>query len=566
MIHELLQDTKSYLRSTRKAILGRGGEIAENAGLQDVDDAVYKIPADTSLVYQTDEGVAYEKIVPPNAEEYAQVERIGGMTYKSENLLPFPYTQMSHSENGGNFVALADGGIQASGTPTAPVMMTLYNGSASIFPRVFTYSLQGDSANTELNISIKDSAGVQLHYAYVASGKSATIDMSSYPTAANIQFNMNKYSNNIAMSGTAYPMLNEGSTAKSYSQYFNGLRNAAVSEMKSEGANYLPFPYHQKTDKTEAGVTFHIQEDGGIAVSGTPTGYCEFSLLSRYDISQLSSKFIISIQGNLSNVSYDASLWYKDGTYIVIVNSKLAGVDTAIDLSNYPNVSYLTLSIKRTQNGKECSGVAYPMINVGTTAAPYKPFHEGALDSLYISEEIRLLDGYGDGVEGCPNYIDFNRKVFVKNAPRIVLDGVTNGQKVISIGTYNGLYYGTLQVLFARLASFSMIFSHFRTDGKDVYAGKAYIAGATMRDLLMYNSDQTLTTVAAWNAWLKEQYDSGNPVTFIYAMAEPIEIDISEHLPDDNFLKVEGGGVIRAVNEYKYDAPTTINYINKVGT
>ena len=86
-IQDKLNNTKSYLRSTRKAILGRGGEITEDAGLQDIADAIYNIPADTSLVYQTDEGVAYEKIVPAGAEEYAQVAKVGGMTYKCKNLL-----------------------------------------------------------------------------------------------------------------------------------------------------------------------------------------------------------------------------------------------------------------------------------------------------------------------------------------------------------------------------------------------------------------------------------------------------------------------------------------------
>jgi hypothetical protein len=46
----------------------------------------------------------------------------------------------------------------------------------------------------------------------------------------------------------------------------------------------------------------------------------------------------------------------------------------------------------------------------------------------------------------------------------------------------------------------------------------------------------------------------------------PIETDICDLLSDDNFLKVEGGGVIRAVNEYKYGVPSTIKYTVKVGS
>ena len=87
-IQDKLKDTQKYLRSTRRAILGRGGEIAENAGLDAVASAISAIPTDTSLAYYTDDSVAYEKVVPSGVEDYVQVEKVGGMTYKTRNLLP----------------------------------------------------------------------------------------------------------------------------------------------------------------------------------------------------------------------------------------------------------------------------------------------------------------------------------------------------------------------------------------------------------------------------------------------------------------------------------------------
>ena len=48
----------SYLRSARRAILGRGGEISATAGLKDLPEAIYKIPADASLAYRSDDSVA----------------------------------------------------------------------------------------------------------------------------------------------------------------------------------------------------------------------------------------------------------------------------------------------------------------------------------------------------------------------------------------------------------------------------------------------------------------------------------------------------------------------------
>jgi hypothetical protein len=76
-----LAKTTSYLRSARKAILGRGGEISLTAGLKDLPDAIFNIPADASLSYLTDDSVAYEKIVPTGASRFAQVNKIGGKSY-----------------------------------------------------------------------------------------------------------------------------------------------------------------------------------------------------------------------------------------------------------------------------------------------------------------------------------------------------------------------------------------------------------------------------------------------------------------------------------------------------
>ena len=77
-----LTNTASYLRSARKAVLGRGGEISATAGLKDLPEAIFNIPADTSLAFQEDSSIAYEKSVPSGAEEYALVKSLGGMTYK----------------------------------------------------------------------------------------------------------------------------------------------------------------------------------------------------------------------------------------------------------------------------------------------------------------------------------------------------------------------------------------------------------------------------------------------------------------------------------------------------
>jgi hypothetical protein len=82
-----LKKTASHLRNARKAIIGRGGDISLTAGLKDLPDAIFNIPADASLAFYTDEETAYRKTVPTGAEEYALLSSLGGMTHKCNNLL-----------------------------------------------------------------------------------------------------------------------------------------------------------------------------------------------------------------------------------------------------------------------------------------------------------------------------------------------------------------------------------------------------------------------------------------------------------------------------------------------
>ena len=49
-------------------------------------------------------------------------------------------------------------------------------------------------------------------------------------------------------------------------------------------------------------------------------------------------------------------------------------------------------------------------------------------------------------------------------------------------------------------------------------------------------------------------------VILYYALATPEITDISDILPEDNLLGVEGGGSITMQNEYGYDVPATVTY------
>ena len=257
-----LNNMASYLRSTRKAILGRGGEISETAGLKEVANAVYRIPTDTSLVYRSDDSVAYQKIVPIGAEEYAQVAKVGGMTYKTKNLLKYPFFNSTKTVYGITFTDNGDGTITANGTATGQAQFLIIGGAEKKTIPAGTYTMSGcPNGGSVSGYFINSSLGQE-----IGSGKTFTVTQET-SWWINITILSGTTVNNLVFK----PMFNEGDTALPYEPYFEGLRDTAVSELVSEGANLIPFPYVDSS-KTNHGVAFTVQDNGWIIANGTATG------------------------------------------------------------------------------------------------------------------------------------------------------------------------------------------------------------------------------------------------------------------------------------------------------
>lgn len=101
----------------------------------------------------------------------------------------------------------------------------------------------------------------------------------------------------------------------------------------------------------------------------------------------------------------------------------------------------------------------------------------------------------------------------------VVMDGVTVGQKANSVSTYNNLYRMNFVISDGVAGNVGVIDStHFDPMAADII-GALKVAGGTT--ILAYYADQSMTTVAQVNAWLKEKYDAGHPVIFVYKLATP---------------------------------------------
>lgn len=196
-----------------------------------------------------------------------------------------------------------------------------------------------------------------------------------------------------------------------------------------------------------------------------------------------------------------------------------------------------------------------------TDAATFKAAMSGVMLYYELAEpvttevppELKALDGYGWGInENCYNYIDFEKKQFVKRVEKVDL-GELSWNYLTATSSRSALFYNDslkdivyspnylkknnilcaalIEVATANHSSVDRSIS-INNEGRIYIRYDAYTDAATLRSAV-----------------------SG--VILCYELAEPIITDISNILPD-GYIGVEGNGTLTFVNKYGYDVPSDI--------
>ena len=575
---ENLNETITNLNEIRKAISGRGGEIDISAGLADCPDAIFNIPADTSLAFQEDSTSAYRKLVPVKAEEYALIKKIGGMSYKCNNLFDVN-GETKKAESG---IYVSDGKIKADSCSGWGGEHIVYS---NIYPAgTYTMSLKSnDTSDTDytsygqkrilFSVQLSNIKGFSDGmfnsyyglYLYISQSWNDSVTFTAtepfqlgFAIAAQQERSVEYYD----------IMLNYGETALPYEPFFKGLRDTKVTSIESRGANLIPFPYVEggvNTTMTSNGITFTVNDNRSITINGTSTGVGYFRVASSLNLPP-NTTFVLSGSNALSSsmmlyitLSKNGG-WYKEyynvgGTPCVFTTEE--GCVYNIQIYVYSGNTFDNETI-------------YPMLNYGTEAAPYKPYKADALDTFPIPTSITNREDWGRGVsEAYHNGIEYRdgRWFYVKRTKRLICNG-TEGWMLGGTSDYPTscrveLYYtDVLNASTSDIAIKSNLYPS-RTSG-DTYR-KIIGISTSSQYIQIYDTEYNTDNIGLWKSHLAELYASGNPLVIEYALAEPIEEDITD-LIDSGFIKVEGGGSIVANNTYEQDAPSTIKYTVKVGS
>lgn len=305
-----------------------------------------------------------------------EVKEIRGKTVATENLIPFPYAETTKTQNGVTFTNNGDGTITVNGAATknTSFFLVFENPTMCLNLRAGeNYTLSGcpkGGSDTTFSMYVQDISYTQSIIDY-GNGVTKAISYTQY--YAFIRIAEGYTANNLVFR----PMLNAGTTAKPYSKWFAGLKNASFEKIVSTGRNLIPYPYSDGTI-TRAGVTFTVNSDGSIMVNGTATaslGYMIFKgnapLLGTFTLSGCvggsfsTYYFQPYIDGVAQNAQFNKAVTYNwNGSLIFLRFFVMVGT------------TFNNLLLK-------------PMLNYGSSAVPYEPYIS---DTLSAETPIELTE------------------------------------------------------------------------------------------------------------------------------------------------------------------------------
>lgn len=173
-----------------------------------------------------------------------------------------------------------------------------------------------------------------------------------------------------------------------------------------------------------------------------------------------------------------------------------------------------------------------------------------ARNELEIPQEIRNVEGYGWGIsDECYNYVDFERKVFVKKVGKVDLG---------SLGwTYNTSFFAN-PMFYYNLTDSKISINKIQpkyektTVGLNLMADKTFNVNSGSK--YIYVRDDSYTDATAFK-------EAMNGVYLYYELAEPIETDIYEYITSDK-IEVESGGTVTFKQEnYHLPVPNKVEYM-----
>lgn len=491
----------------------------------------------------TEELVVYTRDVPDDSADYAYIGRVGGMTRKCKNLLPYPYAETTKTTNGVTCTDNGDGTITVNGTATNQSnFFFVYNEKFSLPAGTYTFSVDYIIPSNVTVWLFKTSESRTI--TYLTAGE----QQKTFTLAKEESFNVYLYVGAGAIFSNAVlkPMLNEGATALPYEPYFEGLRSAPVTEVESVGVNL--FDESQITHATTgAGV---VSEAYGVVQDGVliaKMGYHNYGIIWK--------PFAMNLGAGTYTISADCYISTGGAPNLRVV-ARLYNVktqthtsDTVISLSAFDKWERISAQITVTEpseymlcvqgvgNAEMSSDMDVRFKNICVAKgniAEYSPYKKKVFQ---IPEAVQALDGYGEGLDSnnfnSVEWSEDGKRVFNRRVKTIALDG--SEKWYITGGTF---------------------WTHLNNSKKSQGTVLSNRYACNIIDVLYVSAASTgVSTVDEFKAAL-----NADPLCVVYILDTPETTDISDLLPADNFIEVEGNGTLTFKNEFRHGVPSEVTF------
>lgn len=473
------------------------GQLAQTN--QNVED-LYTILEQAQVVTVTTLEQAYTTRETADGENIVDgvqttVKEIRGKTVKTENLIPYPYAYPTvYTNNGVTFTVNSDGTITANGTATGGNALYYLSSLYTVKTPEKSYFSGCPSGGGSTTFSIQAYTREQKYFSDIGSG---------FLAPANSELNIVLIvANGTTVNNLVFrPMLNAGTTAKPYSKWFAGLKNASFEKIVSTGRNLIPYPYEEST-KTENGITFTVNSDGSITANGTTT--VNPSIFNLAKISLNAGTYALRSFVNVANAGI--CQFYIDIPSEPNDRTGNGGTFTLQDDIVNKNVNII-VDPSQTVNNL----IFKPMLQFGTTATAYEPYIS---DTLSAETPIELAEYDVVYPETGETKRQSNTLTFDGTEEWYLTGNAENN-------FYNYRYYTPISVEAQKTKvpcicnKYDYKLSVENDMGNDI--GILVIRGYVY---IRLGSNSTIKNAAEWKAHLAELAAAGNPVTVTYKTAE----------------------------------------------
>lgn len=467
----------------------------------------------------TDSTAAYKKSVIEQSAKYAKIKEVCGMTRKCTNL----WKPLDGATVEGVTMSVDENGVVTlNGTCTAS-----HNFIGSIQLKAGTYYLSDSAVGVfpnDDNVRM-DIVGGDIRIRTWNTSPSDYVSVSTITEEAYYNCRIRIQEGHTYDNCKLYPMLSIDE-AIPFEPYFEGLRATKVTAIESNGTNLF--------DVSQIPTNSHIENNG----DGTIT-------VKSYGMS--TGKTLRQVCPDLKAGDVATLIMDTNGMPFIY----LYGIELVWDIG-----SAITITEEHL-NSKIClycgnSNIPATLSNIRITVGENKDYTPYVKETKEIPEEIRNLDGYGEGIDS-----DYCNKIVFGENP----DFKRYRQYVARV--FLGSLDWTLNASGTNVYWWNATLPNCKAPSVNTEIGKI-IAGYYKNRVAAGMSSSFAGEIALDVGGVLRCNTGSNTDKprgyLVYVLQTPVDIDISKIFTDDSFISAVSNGTITMVNEYESEVPSIIEF------